>query len=154
MESSLIRVLIMLYIFLAIPIAAAAESPEQSISFSDGAKAYAYGHCGDSDLCAAVDFPSGDHLAIYSEGAARCQPYLLHFVRTNSTTTVYEYSRAINHTPVSNMSCGRSLDTQMVMDHGLIHMTVNENTDGTLSIVFSLTKQGEDRENAYGNQKG
>ncbi len=143
------RALIVAVSLLAFPIAAAAASgPDQSITFSDGSKAYAFDHCGDSDLCASVDFPNSDHLAIYSEGAARCQPYVLHFVRTNGTTTIYEYSRVINHTPVSNMACGRSLDTQMVMDRGLIHLTVSENTDGTLSIVFSLTKQGQEHEDA------
>jgi len=130
----------------------AADHPDQSITFSDGARADAFDHCGDSDLCASVDFPNGDHLAIYSEGAARCQPYALHFVRTHGATTIYEYTRAINHTPPSGIACGRSLDTQMVMDHGLIHMTVSENTDGTLSIVFSLTKQGQERSDANGDR--
>lgn len=147
------RALILASILAVLPIAASATSKaDQSITFSDGSKAATYDHCGDSDLCADVDFPNGDHLAIYSEGAAFCQPYLLHFVRTNGATTIYEYSRAINHDPVSvsgfGTHCGNSHETQMVMDHGLIHMTVSENTDGTLSIVFSLTKQGKDRTDA------
>jgi hypothetical protein len=143
------RALILASALAAIPIvASAAPKADQSITFSDGSKATTYDHCGDSDLCADVDFPNGDHVAIYSEGAARCQPYVLHFVRTHGATTIYEYSRVINHTPPSGIACGRSLDTQMVMDHGLIHMTVDENTDGTLSVVFSLTKQGQDRSDA------
>ncbi len=143
------RTLALLGVFLVFPVATfAADHPDQTITFSDGSRANAFDHCGDSDLCASVDFPNNDHLAIYSEGAARCQPYALHFVRTNGATTNYEYTRVINHTPPSGMACGRSLDTQMVMDHGLIHMTVSENTDGTLSVVFSLTKQGKDRSDA------
>jgi hypothetical protein len=34
------------------------------------------------------------------------------------------------------------------MDHGLIHMTVTENHDGTLSIAFTPTKQNEIRQQA------
>lgn len=143
------RALAMVCVLFVLPLSAAASNqPDQTMTFSDGSKASSFDHCGDSDLCAEVDFPNGDHLAIYSEGAARCQPYVLHFVRTNGPTTIYEYSRVINHTPPSGLACGRSLDTQMVMDHGLIHMTVTENTDGTLSVVFSLTEQGRDRADA------
>jgi hypothetical protein len=126
--------------------------PDQQITFSDGSAASAYDHCGDTDLCASVIYQNGDHLSIYSEGAAYCQPYILHFVLVNGDRTIYEYSRAINHdlptTSAFGTRCGNSQNTQMVLDHGFIHMTVSENHDGTLSIRFSLTKKG----NALRNQ--
>jgi hypothetical protein len=115
----------------------------QTVTFSDGSVGSSADHCGDTDLCATITYPNGDKLAIYSEGAAFCQPYMLHFVRTNGTQTIYEYSRTINHDPVKSSmvgtSCGRTQATQMVMDHGLVHLTVLENSDGTLKLVFSPT---------------
>jgi len=120
---------------------AAAEDTLPPVTFSDGSVATASNNCGDTDLCATVSYPNGDKLSIYSEGAAYCQPYILHFVRVNGSTTIYEYSRTINHDvpsgTVFGTSCGHSQATQMVMDHGLVHMTVSENKDGTLRLVFS-----------------
>jgi len=112
-----------------------------AVTFSDGSVAQPEGHCGDTDLCATIVYTNGDKLSIYSEGAAYCQPYILHFVRTNGSATIYEYSRTINHDPATTsafgMHCGNSQTTQMVLDRGLIHMTVSENHDGTLSVTFS-----------------
>lgn len=113
----------------------------EPVTFSDGTIATSFDHCGDTDLCARLAYKNGDQLAIYSEGAAFCQPYMLHFVKTNAGVTVYEYTRTINHDAVTTSafgtSCGHSRSTQMVMDHGLVHMTVSENSDGTLRIVFT-----------------
>lgn len=139
---------------LALPQIAAADEAkaDQQVVFSDGTKALTYDHCGDTDICALLLSPNGDRLSIYSEGAAYCQPYLLHFVKTNHSRTIFEYSRTINHDLPTNTGfgphCGNSRDTQMVMDHGLIHMTVTENHDGTLSVVFTPTKQGTMRRQA------
>lgn len=125
-------------------------NPDQTVNFSDGSQATTYDHCGDTDICATIKYPNGDRLAIYSEGAAYCQPYMLHFVKTNGTLTIFEYSRTVNHDPMTTgalgVHCGNSRDTQMVMDHGLIHMTVTENHDGTLSIAFTPTKDGDLRQ--------
>lgn len=134
----------------ALTTAASADiAADQTVTLSDKAAATTFGHCGDGDLCAQVTYVNGDKLSIYSEGAAYCQPYLLHFVKTSSSGTIYEYSRALNHDPVTQSAfgphCGNSHDTQMVMDRGLVHMTVTENHDGTLTIVFTPTKQGEER---------
>ena len=47
----------------------------------------------------ASDIRNGDILSLYSEGAALCQPYALHFVLQNAAgIPQYEFSRAINHT--------------------------------------------------------
>ena len=128
---------------------------DQVVSFSDNSKASTYGHCGDTDLCAVIVYANGDKLSIYSEGAAYCQPYMLHFVKVNGTTTIFEYSRTINHEmPTSSafgVRCGSTQATQMVMDHGLIHMTVTENHDGTLSIAFTPTEQGAERQQTSGD---
>lgn len=131
-------------------IGSAGQIPDETMTFSDGSQAMSYDHCGDTDMCAQVKYSNGDVLSIYSEGAAYCQPYVLHFVKTNGTTTIFEYSRTINHdaptTSAFGVRCGNSRDTQMVMDHGLIHMTVTENHDGTLSVAFTPTKQGVTRD--------
>ncbi len=122
----------------------AANESIPPVTFSDGAIATAWSHCGDTDLCATIQYTDGEKVSIYSEGAALCQPYLLHFVRTSGDKTVYEYSRTINHsiptTSLLGVNCGRSLATQMVLDHGLVHMTVVEEHDGTLTITFSVAQ--------------
>ena len=90
--------------------------PDQQVVFSDGTKAVTYDHCGDTDVCAVLDASNGDRLSIYSEGAAYCQPYILHFVKVHGSTTIFEYSRTINHDlPTSGAfgtRCGNSHDTQ------------------------------------------
>lgn len=114
------------------------------ITFSDGAVATTNDHCGDADLCATIADPDGDKLFIYSEGAAYCQPYMLHFVKVHDTTTIYEFTRTLNHDPVTTSafgtSCGNNRATQMTLDHGLAHLTVDEYTDGSLRFIFSPTK--------------
>lgn len=114
------------------------------VSFSDGAVATAYDHCGESDLCATIRYPTADQLSIYSEGAAYCQPYMLHFVLRHATNTIYEFTRTLNHdlpgTTGFGSKCGNNQATQMTLDHGLVHLTVDEYTDGTLQFVFSSTK--------------
>lgn len=147
-----IFLLFAVFAFTVLPVTCIADSlkPDQAVVFSDGSKAATYSHCGDSDLCAKVEYPNGNKLAIYSEGAAYCQPYILHFVEANGQSTVFEYSRTINHdmprSSAFGTNCGNSRDTQMVMDHGFIHMTVTENSDGTLSIAFTPTHQGTMRQ--------
>ena len=115
------------------------------ITFSDGAVATPYDHCGDGDVCATIAYSNGNLLSIYSEGAAYCQPYFLHFVLTHGEHTIYEFTRMINHDVVKpgmiGTRCGNSHATQMTMDHGLVHMTVDERLDGSLWTTFSQTKQ-------------
>jgi hypothetical protein len=124
--------------------AATLPPPTSTTRFTDGSVATTYEHCGDADVCAVVAYPDHTKLTVYSEGAALCQPYFLHFVQVDGKgRTAFEYSRAVNH-EIGNSGgigsrCGNSLTTQMVMDHGYIHMTVNENADGTLTITFSQT---------------
>ncbi len=133
------------------PVAAGAVVPDnvpspKPITFSDGAVATPSDHCGDGDVCATIAYPNGDLLSIYSEGAAYCQPYYLHFVLTHGEHTIYEFSRMINHDILKpgmiGTRCGNSHATQMTMDHGLVHMTVDERLDGSLWTFFSPTKQG------------
>ena len=111
------------------------------VTFSDNAVATAYDHCGDADLCATIAYPNGQRLAIYSEGAAYCQPYMLHFVRSHGETTVYEFTRTLNHDAVSTSAfgthCGNNQATQMTLDRGLVHLTVDEYSDGSLRFMFS-----------------
>ncbi len=122
----------------AITSARADVSPSQTMHLTNGAVAVSYDHCGDNDLCAQITYPDGHVLSIYSEGAALCQPYYLHFVQSDaSSRTMYEFSRAINHTEPKGVSCGRTVATQMVLDRGDVHLSVTENPDGTLNLTFS-----------------
>ncbi|MGA9419123.1 MAG: hypothetical protein WBV40_08225, partial [Candidatus Cybelea sp.] len=50
----------------------------QHIEFGDGSVGHAVGRCYATDLCALISYGNGDRLAIYSEGAARCKPYVLY----------------------------------------------------------------------------
>jgi hypothetical protein len=114
--------------------------PDQTVKLSNGATATSYHNCGDMDLCARVEYTDGSALSIYSEGAALCQPYFLHFVLQNAGgVTQFEFSRMVNHTDTKDKSCGHTVPTQMVLDHGAVHLTVIETTQGTLSLVFSAT---------------
>jgi hypothetical protein len=113
----------------------------QSMQLTNGATATSYDHCGDMDLCAKIAYDNGNVLSIYSEGAALCQPYFLHFVYADGTKTNYEFSRALNHTIGAYGSCGHTVSTEMVLDRGYVHMLVTENPDGTLTFAFSVAKQ-------------
>ena len=120
--------------------AIAQTQPDQTVRLSNGATATSYHNCGDMDLCARVANNDGTVLSIYSEGAALCQPYLLHFVLQNASgVTQYEFSRMVNHSNTKDKGCGHTLPTQMVLDHGAVHLTVIETLDRTLSLVFSAT---------------
>ncbi len=115
-------------------------SPSQTIHFTNGATAVSYYHCGDTDLCAKINNEDGSTLSIYSEGAALCQPYFLHFVLVDASgKTVYEFSRQVNHTLPRGVSCGHTVSTEMVLDRGYVHLLVTENPDGTLNLNFSAT---------------
>jgi hypothetical protein len=126
------------------PIAAAIPKndlpPPLPVTFSDGSIATPFDHCGDADLCATIAYPNGDTLSLYSEGAAYCQPYLVHFVRVHDSKTLFEYSRALNHDAVTQSAfgvrCGNNKATQMTLDRGLVHLTVDEYPDGSLRFEF------------------
>jgi hypothetical protein len=112
--------------------------PNQTVHLTNGATAVSYNHCGDNDLCARIGYQDGSALSIYSEGAALCQPYNLHFVQSDpGGRTVYEFTRAINHTTPKGFSCGHTVSTEMVLDRGYVHLLVTENPDGTLNLNFS-----------------
>ena len=112
--------------------------PNQTISLTNGATAVSYNHCGENDLCARISYQDGSALSIYSEGAALCQPYNLHFVQSDSSgKTTYEFTRAINHTEEKGTGCGHTVSTEMVLDRGHAHLRVTENSDGTLDLSFT-----------------
>ena len=122
-------------------LAAAQPQPDQRMKLTNGSVATTYDHCGDMDLCGRITNADGSVLSIYSEGAALCQPYYLHFVLQNASgATQYEFSRMVNHTDTKDKGCGHTLPTQMVLDHGAVHLTVIENLDGTLNLVFSSSQ--------------
>jgi hypothetical protein len=125
----------------ALPAAATDAPPVQTIHLTNGALANAYDHCGDMDLCAKIVYDSGNVLSVYSEGAAECQPYFLHFVFADAGgKTLFEFSKALNHTHAKDAGCGHTVSTEMVLDRGYVHMTVAENGDGTLNATFSVAK--------------
>jgi len=131
-------------VYIATATASADVAPDQTIHFTNGATAVSYYHCGDTDLCARISNQDGSTLSIYSEGAALCQPYFLHFVLVDSSgKTAYEFSRQINHTVPGRMdaACGHTVSTEMVLDRGYVHLLVTENPDGTLNLDFSATNK-------------
>jgi hypothetical protein len=118
--------------------ATADVAPNETIHLTNGATAVSFDHCGDNDLCGRISYQDGNMLSIYSEGAALCQPYNLHFVESDAGgRTLYEFSRAINHTIPKGFSCGHTVSTEMVLDRGYVHLLVTENPDGTLNLSFS-----------------
>jgi hypothetical protein len=104
-----------LALFLAVaPVVASAvvrdSAPASApVTFSDGSVAAAFDHCGDADLCGSF--------------------------------TLYEFTRTLNHDAVTSnafgVHCGNNQATQMTLDHGLVHLTVDEYTDGSLRFIFS-----------------
>jgi len=132
----------MAFVIATMSVTWATDTPaSQTIHLTNGAVATSFDHCGDMDQCANVTYPDGGQLSIYSEGAALCQPYFLHFVLSDpSGKTKYEFSRALNHTIGAYGSCGHTVSTEMVMDRGFVHMLVTENPDGTLNLSFSVAK--------------
>jgi hypothetical protein len=108
---------------------------------TNGAVATSYDHFGDMDLCARIAYDDGNVLSIYSEGAAECQPYFLHFVFADGAgKTLFEFSRSLNHTHAKDAGCGHTVSTEMVLDRGYVHMLVSENQDGTINASFSVAK--------------
>jgi hypothetical protein len=107
---------------------AAADDPATSVSFSDGAIATGYDHCGEADLCAKIKYRDGDSLLFFSEGAALGQPYVVHVVRTRQKQTLFEYSRRLEN-----------VGTSLTLDHGLVRLMAYLNKDGTLRFTFVPT---------------
>jgi hypothetical protein len=141
---SMKRVLTLLILLIALssPALATDADPIQTMHLTNGAVATAYDHCGDMDLCAKISYSTGNVLTVYSEGAAECQPYFLHFVYADGTgRTLFEFSKALNHTHAKDAGCGHTVSTEMVLDRGYVHMTVAENPDGTINATFSVAKE-------------
>ncbi len=112
---------------LFVPAAVAAQTGTlPPVTLSDGAEAVSYTHCGDADLCATISYRNGDILQIYSEGAEANQPYVLLFVRVHDGTTIFQYSRVAGYLPAV-----------LTLDRGLVHLTVYQNRDGTVTLEFS-----------------
>jgi hypothetical protein len=112
--------------------AATSESQPGSMTFSDGAIATAYDHCGDADLCAKIKYRDGDALLFFSEGAALNQPYVIHVVRTRQKVTMFEYSRRFEN-----------WGTVLTLDHGLAQLRAYLNKDGTLRFSFVSATTGK-----------
>ncbi len=109
----------------------------QHIEFGDGTVGQAVDRCYATDLCALISYANGDRLAIYSEGAARCKPYVLYFDRTNSGRTIYGFARDLERYRSPGVRCATTLATRIVMDGGRVKLTVAKNTDSTLNFNFA-----------------
>jgi hypothetical protein len=112
----------------------------QAITASDGSHWQAVVRCYATDLCALASFPNGDHIAIYSEGAAYCEPYLLNFSRTNPVRTIYSFSRHVDYDeqPAAHRArCARTLPTHIAMDGGRMILGISQNADGSLRFHFA-----------------
>lgn len=109
----------------------------QRVEFGDGSVGQAVDHCYATDLCAVISYADGDQLAIYSEGAARCKPYVVYFSRTNGGRTIYEFSRDLERDRSPGARCPTTRATRIVMDGGRVELTIIKNTDGTLKFGFA-----------------
>jgi hypothetical protein len=111
----------------------------QQISLADGSTWQAVVRCYATDLCALVSYPNGDQMAIYSEGAAYCKPYVLHFNRTNGGRTIYSFSRDVDYDerPIAHRSnCAQTRPTHIAMDGGRVILGISQNADGSLRFHF------------------
>jgi hypothetical protein len=114
-----------------------ASSISQRVDFGDGSVGQAVDRCYATDLCALIAYANGDQLAIYSEGAAHCRPYVLYFDRTNGGRTIYGFSRDLERDQSTADRCPTTRPTRIVMDGGRVKLTVAKNTDGTLKFNFA-----------------
>jgi hypothetical protein len=116
-----------------------ASPVSQETTFADGRTAQAVSRCYTSDLCALISYGNNDRLAIYSEGAPYCRPYVLHFERTSFGRTIFSFSRALDsedRPAAHGRHCVRTRTTHIVMDGGRARLTISKNADGTLRFRF------------------
>ncbi|MFY9719234.1 MAG: hypothetical protein WAK16_06260 [Candidatus Cybelea sp.] len=112
----------------------------QHISTADGSVWQAVVRCYATDLCALISYPNGDQMTIYSEGAAYCEPYVLHFNRTNGGRTIYSFSRDVDYDERSiahRSKCARTRPTHIGMDGGRVILGISQNADGSLRFHFA-----------------
>ena len=112
----------------------------QQISLGDNSVWQAVVRCYATDLCALVSYPNGDQIAIYSEGATYCKPYILRFNRTNGGRTIYSFSRDVDYDeyPIAHRShCARTRPTHIGMDGGRVILGISQNADGSLRFHFA-----------------
>ncbi len=109
----------------------------QHVDFSDRSVGQAVDRCYATDLCALISYADGDQLAIYSEGAASCRPYVLYLARTSGTRAIYDFSRDLERDRSPSARCPTTRATRITMDGGRIQLTVTKNADGTLKFNFA-----------------
>jgi hypothetical protein len=115
-----------------------ASPVSQRVVRADGTIEQAVARCYPTDLCVLILYRNGDRLSIYSEGHAYCEPYFLHFDRTNGGRTLYAFSRRLDYDAHAGaLGCGRSKTTRIVMDGGRVSLAISTNPDGTLRFHFS-----------------
>lgn len=85
-------------------------------------------HCFTGDLCAVVRYAGGDRVAMYSEGAAKCNGYRLYLTRSSGSRVAFAFSRGLASL------CGHAT-ARMSMDGGRVRLTISRNTDGSLKFV-------------------
>ncbi len=110
----------------------------QRIGLADGSIALAVDRCYATDLCALVSYGNGDRLAIYFEGAVRCEPYVVSFHRTNGVRAIYTFSRHLDYSTrtAGGSRCAYARTTRIVMDGGRLSLTIFRNADGSLRFHF------------------
>ncbi len=112
----------------------------QLISLSDGSVWQAVVRCYATDLCALVSYANGDEMAIYSEGAAYCEPYVLRFNRRNGGRIIYSFSRDVDyddHPTAHRSNCARTRPTHIGIDGGRLILGISKNADGSLRFHFA-----------------
>lgn len=110
--------------------------PRRRLVFAGGSNAETADRCFAFDLCAQVFYSDGSRLAVYSEGAAWCRPYVLDFVRTLGDRTLFSVTREVDHAPPGLFGCRHSRDTRIPLDGGRAMLSISQNGDGTLKFRF------------------
>jgi hypothetical protein len=134
-----------------------------AVTYPDGAVAEARAECAVLDLCATITLPDQDVMRIYNKGAGRCEPFVLHLVRTHGdavlmetelvtattqTGPAYEQANAprpipsptatstARHNILHTPTCAQFTNTYFTFDGGQIRMGVFLAKDGALFVKF------------------
>lgn len=119
-----------------------ASKVTQRLTFADGSVAQTVDRCFAFDLCARILYPDGGQLAIYSEGASYCEPFVLDFIRTIGGRTIYNATRKLDHDRPTPIDCGQTRTTLIQMEGGRLLLTIAKNRDGSLNFRFDARTKG------------
>ena len=106
------------------------------LALADGTVATPTEQCAVSDLCISVREANGDVLSFYNKGAEKCDPYVVHAIRMQGRTKLFEYDIQLQHSKnisiYHNRSCQYESTGEVVIDGGHLHIGFYQNHEGNL----------------------